>query len=63
MSPQLAKFWMTLDQFTKETLEGLARGEREIYPQNQETYDKFEKGKIEFIEQKLAELHRQVGNA
>lgn len=57
-TPQLAKFWMSLDEFTKETLEGLIHGEPEIYPGNKETYDKFEKGKLEVVEQRTAAFAR-----
>lgn len=49
-NPLLSKIWMPLDAFTAETMQGLLRGDREICPLNQVTYDRFEKEKIEAIE-------------
>ncbi|KAF8591920.1 NAD(P)-binding protein [Ramaria rubella] len=50
----LSKIWMPLDTFTKETMAGLERGDHEIYPLNQKNYDRFEKGKIEIMENMFA---------
>jgi len=44
---------MPLDEFTREAMEGLLRGDREIYPKLGDIYDEFEKGKIENIERRL----------
>lgn len=47
---------MPLDAFTVEVMQGLLHGDREIFPMNHVTYDRFEKGKIEVIEERVAAM-------
>lgn len=56
-TPKLAKFWLPLDEFTKQAMEGLKRGDVEI-PVGSALgqWNKFEKGKLEASAQALALL-------
>ncbi|KAH9486746.1 putative oxidoreductase DltE [Psilocybe cubensis] len=47
-TPMLSKFWMPLDQFTKETMEGLQRGDAHIaVGTSKSAFEKYEEGKAE----------------
>ena len=62
----LSKFWMPLDEFTEQTMQGLLRGDREIFPLHQEVYDKVEKPRQEVIEERaarMAALRKQAANS
>jgi len=47
---------MPLEEFTREALEGLKRGDDVIVPRLQEVYDKFEKERVETITQRAGQL-------
>lgn len=48
MTPKLSKFWMPLDAFTKETMEGLCRGNVQVPAgDSKEKWEQYEKGKLE----------------
>ncbi|KZT21657.1 NAD(P)-binding protein [Neolentinus lepideus HHB14362 ss-1] len=48
-TPALSKVWMTLDEFTKQTVEGLKRGDSIVASgMAAQGFEKFEKGKAEF---------------
>ncbi|EMD42202.1 hypothetical protein CERSUDRAFT_147848 [Gelatoporia subvermispora B] len=50
MTPMLSKFWMPLDTFTEQVMEGLKRGDTQIAPGTSgENWERFEKGKLERI--------------
>ncbi len=47
---KLSKIWMPLDQYTKETVEGLQRGDHVVASGNAKiAYEKFEQGKEELM--------------
>jgi len=47
---KLSKIWMPLAEFTREAMEGLARGDVQIpIGRSKESFEKFEKGKMEII--------------
>ncbi|TFY61938.1 hypothetical protein EVJ58_g4200 [Rhodofomes roseus] len=50
-TPALSKLWMPLDEFTKEAMEGLQRGDVEIpVGKSAQQWEAFEKGKLEKVE-------------
>lgn len=54
-TPALSKFWMPLDAFTKETMEGLCRGDLQITAGNaKQTWEKWDEGKPEALAQAWA---------
>lgn len=54
---KLAKIWMPLAEFTSEAMAGLTRGDLQIpVGGSKESFEKFEKGKMEIIQQKLSAM-------
>jgi hypothetical protein len=52
----LSKFWVPLEEFIREAMDGLKRGDGVIVPRLQEVYDKFEREKMETITQRAGQL-------
>ncbi|KZP32372.1 NAD(P)-binding protein [Athelia psychrophila] len=47
---KLSKIWMSLAEFTREAMEGLARGDMQIpVGRSKESFERFEKGKMEIV--------------
>ncbi|KIJ24667.1 hypothetical protein M422DRAFT_194423, partial [Sphaerobolus stellatus SS14] len=54
-TPAHSKFWLSLDEFAKITMEGLLRGDGHTFGGNsEEIFSKFEKGNMELIQKTLS---------